>query len=669
MKKKKTIIYISLFILFTTFFINIEPASATKTGRISSTTGVVLRKNAGTTYDKITTVPHNAIVTINSTKKTADGSTGCSTGIWTNITYNGSTGYACSKYVEEQTTTTTVPSSDMAKMTDSQFDDYLDEQGFPSSYKTKLKSLHKSHPNWVFVSVQTKDNWATTLKNEMYPTRSLYQSLRDGSKAFLSTADGDYNWYTDKFTVYDGSTWYQANEATVAYFMDPRNFLVEDRVFMFEDVLYYPSYQTETAVKGVLTSSFMQQYVPYFMSAAKLYNVSPVYLASLARQEVGLSSSTATDGKYNGAYNFFNIQATAGSDAVYKGLKYAKEQGWTTPQKAIEGGAKWIVNGYINAGQHSLYLQKWNVKKNGNSKGYGHQYQQNIEAPYSQAKTTKTSYQSMGMLDYPFVFTIPVYSGIPSSTSLPKEGNPNNYLKTLTVDGKSVTNFDGANTSYKVTVAYNATSAKIAGTTVNKNATISGAGTIKLSSNTTTANVKVTAQNGNVKTYKITINKAAAPATSTGSSNDNTSAPTIAKTITSAGYKSDNNYIWNLTLGSGVSTMIDKLEKANPQASINIHDKNNKAKTSGTLVTGDKLIIKSGNESKILSIVIYGDENGDGKISIVDLGKVQKHLLNQSKLSGAYSEAADVDKNGKINIIDLGKIQKHLLKTSNISQS
>ena len=238
MKNKKTIIYISLFILFTTFFINIEPASATKTGRISSTTGVVLRKNAGTTYDKITTVPHN------STKKTADGSTRCSTGIWTNITYNGSTGYACSKYVEEQTTTTTVPSSDMAKMTDSQFDDYLDEQGFPSSYKTKLKSLHKSHPNWVFVSVQTKDNWATTLKNEMYPTRSLYQSLRDGSKAFLSTADGDYNWYTDKFTVYDGSTWYQANEATVAYFMDPRNFLVEDRVFMFEDVLYYPSYQT-----------------------------------------------------------------------------------------------------------------------------------------------------------------------------------------------------------------------------------------------------------------------------------------------------------------------------------------------------------------------------------------------------------------------------------------
>ena len=39
----------------------------------------------------------------------------------------------------------------MATMTDAEFETYLTNQGFPESYKVKLRELHKSHPNWVFV--------------------------------------------------------------------------------------------------------------------------------------------------------------------------------------------------------------------------------------------------------------------------------------------------------------------------------------------------------------------------------------------------------------------------------------------------------------------------------------------------------------------------------------
>ena len=68
------------------------------------------------------------------------------------------------------------------------------------------------------------------------------------------------------------------------------------------------------------------------------------------------------------------------------------------------------------------------------------------------------------------------------------------------------------------------------------------------------------------------------------------------------------------------------------------------------------------------SIVLYGDVNGDGKISIVDLAQVQKHLLEISKHSGHFFTAADVNKDNKISILDLARIQKHLLEINQIQQ-
>lgn len=95
-----------------------------------------------------------------------------------------------------------------------------------------------------------------------------------------------------------------------------------------------------------------------------------------------------------------------------------------------------------------------------------------------------------------------------------------------------------------------------------------------------------------------------------------------------------------------------------------------KAKTSGTVSTGDlvRVTFPSGNVSKSIPIIIYGDVNGDGVIGIEDLLKLQKHLLGTTKLSDSYALAADVSKDSTIDILDLLKIQKHLLGTSTIKQ-
>ena len=303
------------------------------------------------------------------------------------------------------------------------------------------------------------------------------------------------------------------------------------------------------------------------------------------------------------------------------------------------------------------------------------------------AKTTKTSHKSMGIMDYPIVFQIPIYEGIPEKTELPKTGNPNNWLKTLTVNNASVTNFDSEITKYTVNVTEDTKELTIGATTINANAKTNGTGKITLTETTTTVNIIVTAQNGDTKTYTIDIVKTTS---STDNNNGNEDVippieedkeeqkpnepviiyPTPEETITNSGYKITNDkYMTNFTLGSTVQGTIDKLQKANQYASINITNSSNKSKTSGSLVTGDQITIISNDNTKTYTVIIYGDNNGDGEITTLDLLRIQKHILKKSTLTSEFLKSADVDKNGTVSTLDLLKVQKHILKISNISQS
>ena len=146
--------------------------------------------------------------------------------------------------------------------------------------------------------------------------------------------------------------------------------------------------------------------------------------------------------------------------------------------------------------------------------------------------------------------------------------------------------------------------------------------------------------------------------------------PTPSETATNAGYKINNNtYMYNFTLGSTVAGTISKLQTANQYASINITNSSNTPKTSGSLVTGDKITIVSDGVSQTYVAIIYGDTNGDSEITTLDLLIVQRHLLKKTTLTNAYFKAADVNKDGSVTTLDLLIIQKHLLKKSNISQS
>lgn len=56
------------------------------------------------------------------------------------------------------------------------------------------------------------------------------------------------------------------------------------------------------------------------------------------------------------------------------------------------------------------------------------------------------------------------------------------------------------------------------------------------------------------------------------------------------------------------------------------------------------------------------------KLNILDLLRVQKHILKASTLTGAQAQAGDVSKDETIDILDLLKVQKHILGVSDIIQ-
>lgn len=126
-----------------------------------------------------------------------------------------------------------------------------------------------------------------------------------------------------------------------------------------------------------------------FADGCKKYNINEIYLIAHAFLESGYGTSNFASGRY-GAYNYFGIGAYD-SNPNYA-MTLAKSYGWTTPAKAIIGGAKFVRRGYINNGQQTLYRMRWNPQSPGN-----HQYATDINWCKHQANTIYNLYSQIGM--------------------------------------------------------------------------------------------------------------------------------------------------------------------------------------------------------------------------------------------------------------------------------
>ncbi|HCW8451024.1 TPA: N-acetylglucosaminidase, partial [Staphylococcus aureus W85305] len=126
-----------------------------------------------------------------------------------------------------------------------------------------------------------------------------------------------------------------------------------------------------------------------FAEACKKHNINEIYLIAHAFLESGYGTSNFANGK-DGVYNYFGIGAYDNNPNY--AMTFARNKGWTSPAKAIMGGASFVRKDYINKGQNTLYRIRWNPKNPAT-----HQYATAIEWCQHQASTIAKLYKQIGL--------------------------------------------------------------------------------------------------------------------------------------------------------------------------------------------------------------------------------------------------------------------------------
>ena len=531
---------------------------------------------------------------------------------WYKVRYNDLEGYICSS----DQAIIDVADVDL----NGDFEKEMLSKGFGESYLPYLKAIHEKHPNWIFTPISIGVSFDEAVTNESYGEISLV----DGTDETLRSKEWPYYQNGTYKQIEPG--WYVASRDTVSYYLDPRNFLSEEYIFMFENLKYNSSIQTEDAVRGVTSGTFLNtnEYLNILMKTARTYNVSPVYLASRIRQEKGSTDSISTTGgsftfsvdnsclnnlgyasnpnswnalnscgngkTYSGIYNYFNIGAYSSYQSPQiRGLIWANGgydasvtsylRPWNSKERAIMGGTEYIASKYINANQNTLYYQKFNVSPDAVYPMYTHQYMTNIRAHSQEAYSIYKSYKNNNLLNNAYEFLIPVYNNMPNDNEviLPDDDSEEDIVTTPDID------------------------------------------------------------------------------VNTG--------------VVASGFKIDGDVISNISFNTNIDTINSKLSSINANLKVTSYLDRYGNKASGNVGTGDTLVISNGSTTKSYKVVIYGDNNGDGKTSIVDLLRVQKDILGSSNLSTYDRKASDTNRDGKVDVVDLFRVQKQILGNSTIEQN
>lgn len=180
---------------------------------------------------------------------------------------------------------------------DPEFEEYLDSQNFPESYRQYLRVLHKIRPEWVFKAFHTNLNWTEVYDAERANGQSSIESSVIASWKSLVL----YDWVNDKYNNLSGNGWTQASDEIVAFYLDPRNFLNDQQMFQFELIEYNPACHTEEAVETVLQGTFMHHKVLYEEEIVIYPSVTPTVeptespVATISPTEVPVTTAPPTE--------------------------------------------------------------------------------------------------------------------------------------------------------------------------------------------------------------------------------------------------------------------------------------------------------------------------------------------------------------------------------------
>lgn len=485
------------------------------------------------------------------------------------------------------------------------------EQKYPG-YTEVLNNMIKSHPNWTFKLYETGLDWETVINSEYQGHWSSPKNLvpSNYSSEWICSICGTREYDTS-------GRWYCASRGAIEHVMDPRNSVTEGNIFQYLLLANDTNITKEqvTAMASKISYLNNQEIINGIYEAANELNINPFYIIGKILQEQGsgasaLCSGQGYNGQFIGYYNLFNVKASGNGteEVILNGLSYAKECGWDTPKKSIEGGIGLIKN-YITRGQDTLYYQKFNVTY---SPYYANQYAQNIFDSQSIGQRLKGYYMEADLIESNFIFEVPLYMNMPSSpVKSPSISSVEGELAYVNaIGGLALRASPGGDT-----IAYVSEGAQIVITKRATDKSSDGYYWDQVSTPNGTGYMAREAKDGS-KTYLVVIKQ----------------------------YEiSGENII--VAPGTGITAI--------PSATT----------ASEVFGTGAQINF----EGKTYNLVILGDVNGDGKISPADYVKVKNKIMNVTSMNEISECAADANRDGKISPADYVKIKNHIMNASKIS--
>ncbi len=390
--------------------------------QVSYPGGANLRKEPSTSSSVLAYLNTGTKVTVDGRCASTDTS---DSRTWYRVNYTNSGGTKLVGFMRSDTITYSGGPEQPAEE-DAEYVAELKAKGFPDTYIPYLIGLHRRHPEWVFTAQNTGLNWADVLAKENQSGVSVI-SYTFPNYYFSYASDCYVNGH---FKSWDSGGWYQASNQVISYYLDPRNFLTDTGVFQFMTHTFDETTQNIAGLTAMVQGTFLtgpcdgSTYVNVIYNAGKTYKVNPYVIASIIITEQGVNGTggciSGTVQGYEGYYNFFNIGAykTSTMSAVERGCWYAKTMGWNTRTKSINGGAQFYYKEYVEPGQYTLYLKKWNVM-NGLNSVATHQYMSNVMGAELEASRLAQAYANVS--GTPINFLIPVYKDMPENTVLPQE--------------------------------------------------------------------------------------------------------------------------------------------------------------------------------------------------------------------------------------------------------
>jgi len=406
-----------LFFIFVFFCLNLNVYAEGE--YVSLIDAVFIRKGPGTNYETLKLGQVGSTYYLKNTTIIPDEpqNGNCDEG-WYEIDYNGESGYVCSGYVKAITDIV-----DDNKEPSNVCEVEMQIAGFPSSYWSGLCSLKEKYPEWKFTALNTNIEWILAVEK--------FTTCGD---SLVSNPSGE--WLDSTCNASEGN-FKPVNQTGVAYYLDPRNFFDEKYIFQFEHTKYNQALKDkyELAAKSIIDGTEFYKYhlnlgtdISKLLAAAgETTNVSPTHLASRMYQELGTGTRLknlyqgifngdiqGTIYDFRGFYNFYNIGVTgycvtAGLGATHCGLTTAKNNTWNSVEAAVTGGGTFLNSNYINLGQYTSYLERFNVVPTQERYKYVHYYMANLAAPSSESTITYNAYKENEILNSEFEFHIPVY--------------------------------------------------------------------------------------------------------------------------------------------------------------------------------------------------------------------------------------------------------------------